>query len=106
MSFSIKSQEINLNVCEEKKNWYELQRILASTHAFLAWNVLYYKRVKRWPLSLMSYAVRAIFITKIAQPSPCYVCKKLILFQQEFSYNQENTIAATFVDRSELTFRL
>ena len=36
------------------------------------------------PLLLVSYAVRAMFL-------PDYGCKKLILFQYEFSYNRENT---------------
>ena len=67
------------------RNWYELLPVLASTRAFLAWNVLYYERNKRIPLLLVSYAVREMF-------SPDYGCKKLILFQYEFSYNRENLV--------------
>ena len=36
------------------------------------------------PLLVVSYAVRAMF-------SADHGCKKLILFQYEFSYNRENT---------------
>ena len=73
--------------------------LLAWSHAFLAWNVLYYKRSKCMPLLLLSYAVRAIF-------SPDYGYKKLILFQYEFSYNRKNTWGATFESRRGLASRL
>ena len=55
------------------------------------------------PLLLVSYAVREMFLAKIVGTSPDYGCKKLILFQQEFSYNQENTLDATFESRRGLT---
>ena len=57
-------------------------------------------------LLLVSYAVRAMFLAKIVRTSPDYGCKKLILFQYEFSYNRENTWGAAFESRRGLTSRL
>ena len=54
---------------------------------------------------LVSYDVRAMFLAKIARPFPCYGCRNLILFQQELSYNRENTVGATIVGRCGLTSR-
>ena len=58
------------------QNWYELLPILASTQAFLAWDVLHHKKINRIPLLLVLYALRAIFLAKIARPSRwCYGVK-------------------------------
>ena len=37
---------------------------------------LYYKRIKRMPFLLVSYAVRVMFVGKLVQPSLCYGCNK------------------------------
>ena len=58
------------------------------------------------PLFLVSYAARVKFLAKIVRTLPDYGCKKLILFQYEFSYNREYTLDATFESRRGLTSRL
>ena len=80
-ALSYYSTELNV------RNWYELLPVLASTLAFLAWNVLYYIRNKRMPLLLVSYAVIAMF-------SPDYGCKRAHTEIGWISYNRENTWGA------------
>ena len=62
------------------RNSRRILTVLASTHEFLAFNALYYKRIKRMLLLLVSYAGAAMFLAKVACTLPGYGYKKPLLF--------------------------